>query len=153
MLQYAIIPNNQTNGGAMSVLDNARHETVAQNRARGMSLTESAIEAGYGKLGGSLSKTAKSAPFQARVEEVKLTLDWGATRDLAPVINELALAAKAAIRKSTEKELVAWLKAAGELLKIVADLKQRLPPDPQPAEPYMAPMTSEEWARKFKPRA
>jgi hypothetical protein len=137
----------------MPVLDNARHETFAQHRARGMSLTQSAIAADYEKLGGSLSKTARSAPFLARVEEIKRTLDWGATRDLAPVINELALAATAAIKKAIDKDLVAWLKAAGELLKIVADLKQRLPPDPEPEEPAEAPMTSEEWARTFKPGA
>jgi hypothetical protein len=47
----------------MPVLDNPRHETVARHRARGLSLTESAIAADYGKLGGSLSKTAKSAPM------------------------------------------------------------------------------------------
>lgn len=131
----------------MSALGNPRHEMIAQGVARGKTLRASALKAGYGNAGGFISKMAVRDDFKARVAEINEFLDWGATGDLAPVINELARGAKTAMRLGS----AAGVKAAGELLRLVAELKQRLPP-PAPAwkPPPPPPMTAEAWSRKYK---
>jgi hypothetical protein len=139
----------------MPVLDFERHELVAQGVARGLAVDRAARVAGYeGGASGSLYQRVKKADFKARVEEIKKTLDWGATRNLGPVIDELAAAAKSALAKALDDNAgsAAWLKAGGELMKIIGEMKGRLPPDQvfEVKAPKVT-LTSEEWARKYRP--
>jgi hypothetical protein len=114
-----------------------------------MAMTPAGVKAGYSK-GNWIGVVARRPHVVARVKELEPTLPWSGTRDVAPVIDELAQAALVAMKKGIDDGSAPWLKAGGELMRIVADLKQRLPPDFEVEPPPKPPMTSEEWARKYK---
>lgn len=139
----------------MPALKTVRYDNFARGVARGMSLTGAAKEYGHGKPGGSDHDYAKTDEFKERVEEIKPTLPWSGTRDVRPVIDELSKAALLAMNKAEAEMSAPWLKAAGELFRIIADLKQRLPIDaePDPGPRPAPPMTPEEWVRRFGPEA
>ena len=134
----------------MVALTNPRREAFAQAVARGLSKPDAAEAAGYVRTTSYCYARARNAAVAARVEEIAETFEWGATSDLAPVINELMRAAKTALGYKT----AASVKAAGDLLFKAAELKQRLPPDPAPAPAIPLPVTlsPEEWSRQFPPR-
>ncbi len=134
----------------MPALANPRHELYAQHRARGLPQRAATREAGYSKkssgYGSQLDKHDKVMP---RIAEIKEALPWGGSRDLAPVIGALVVTAKAA----SEMKSAAGLKAAGELWRQVAELKQKLPDDPYFTAPSDQPTTPQEWLDKFPPKA
>jgi hypothetical protein len=70
-------------------------------------------------------------------------------RDLAPVIDELMNAARAAVALSS----AAGMQAARDLLVSAADLKQRLPAGPTLAAISHTDLTPEEWQKRYKPPA
>lgn len=124
----------------MAVLANPRHEAYAQHRARGLSQRESAKAARYNSsgYGSQLDRHDKVKP---RIAEIEEALPWGSSRDLAPVIGALVETAKAASQLTS----AAGLKAAGELWRQVAELKQKLPEDPYPTASPDQPTTPHEW--------
>ena len=133
----------------MPVLPNPRHEMFARGLAAGLCRHQAGKKAGYGNYGGFLKRKEAQEPFQTRVAELKETLGLGDTRDIRQVIDQLGIAA----RKALAQDSLAALKIGGDLLRVVADLKRRLPPDPEPVEPEQAPMTPQEWIKTFSTQA
>jgi hypothetical protein len=141
---------HSTKRAAMPILIDPRQEAMAQAMARGMKKTPAGLKAGY-KRGGRIGEVAKLEHVVARINELEPTLRWSGTRDVTPVIDELAQAALLAIKKGIEEESAPWLKAGGDLMRVLADLKQRLPEEFDLEPPPKPPMTTEEWVRKHKP--
>jgi len=133
----------------MPALPNPRHEAFARGRAEGLCVRAAGLKGDYHNCGGFLKRKEAQEPFQTRIAELRETLGLGETRDIRQVIDQLGIAA----RKALAQDSLAALKIGGELLKAVADLKRRLPPDAEPFEREEPPMTPEEWMKTFNPGA
>jgi hypothetical protein len=147
MLQYANSTQLSRKEARMAALANPRHEAYAQHRARGLSQRESARAATY-KSSGYGSQLDKHDKVKPRIDAIKEALPWGSSRDLAPVIGALVETAKAA----SQMKSAAGLKAAGELWRQVAELKQKLPDDPYLVACPDPPTTPQEWLERNPPK-
>jgi hypothetical protein len=131
----------------MTPLANSRQEAYAQHRARGLSQREAAWAAGYSrKSNGGGFRLDKHEAVKPRVAELREALPWGGSRDLAPVIGALVQIAKAA----SELKSAAGLKAAGDLWRHVAELKQKLPETPDQSALPDEPRTAREWLDRHR---
>jgi len=136
----------------MVALANPKQEAFAQALARGETANDAARAAGYSPDTGWTRELRQKPHCVKRVAELAETAEWGATRDLAPVINALMRAAE----KSAKMDSAAAMKVTGELLSKIAELKLLLPtPTPTPASiadrPF-ATLSPEEWSRRYPPR-
>jgi hypothetical protein len=134
----------------MRKLENARHEAYAQARARGASVRDAYIEAGF-KGRRHAWRMNRIAAVKVRIEELTADLPWGGTTDLTPVISLLGKAAERAVALNTAASLV----AAKGLLVEVAKLKMLLAAKVERAPPpfMLKPRLSDDaWVEKHAPR-
>ena len=125
-----------------------RQEAYCQARAKGL-LPQNAAkspECDYTPWHG--YKLDRDPRIQKRIVEITTMQPWSGTRDVAPVIEQIVLAAQASAALGT----AAGWKAAGDLWAKVAHLKQKLPRAPDPVLSPRRPMTAEEWKAKFQPK-
>ena len=133
----------------MAALKHRRQEAYCQARAKGLSQEDAATSPGclYAKKYG--YQLESNPEIQKRIVEITAAPpQWSVSRDIAPVIDQLVLAAQASAALGTGP----GLKAAGDLWVKVADLKQKLPKAPDPVLTRRRPMTAEEWQAKFQPK-
>jgi phage terminase small subunit len=149
MLQYANSKQLNPEEARMAALANSRHEAFAQHRFRGLTQVAAAEAAGYPEGTRYGSKLDSRKEVKARIAEIKRALPWGGSRNLAPVIDALVGTAKAASKLNS----AAGMKAAGDLWRQVAELKQKLPEEPDIAAMPDEPMTAQEWLDTFQPKA
>jgi hypothetical protein len=130
-------------------LADPREDAFARNRARKQKIRPAAEAAGFGS-GSHIYELDKDPAVIARVESIARNLAWGATPDLAPVIDELACYARMAAQLGS----AAGMKAARDLMATVAELKMRLPEAAAPGAAQLAPpLTAEQWQDKYAPKA
>ena len=129
----------------MPAIKNSRYEATAQALSRDLNPQEAALEAGFTKAQTQACKRALRPEIVARVEELRRLRDWGGSRDLGPLINELGAAVQDA---RTLKTAAAFVAVRGLIIE-AARLKKMLP---EPQEPRRVPMTPEEWVAKFAPK-
>ena len=84
----------------------------------------------------------------ARIVEITTSHPWSGSRDVAPVVDQLVLAAQASAALGT----AAGWKAAADIWAKVAGLKQKLPKAPDPILSPRRATTAEEWEAKFQPK-
>ena len=128
---------------------NHRQEAYCQARAKGLSQEDAATspECLYPKKYG--NRLERDPEIRKRIVEITAAPpQWSVSRDIAPVIDQLVLAAQASAALGTGP----GLKAAGDLWAKVADLKQKLPKAPESVRTRRRPMTAEEWKAKFQPK-
>ena len=132
----------------MPTLTLLRQEAYCQARAKGLSPQPAAAspECGYDPRYG--YKLDAKEKIRKRIIEITTKQSWSGTRDIAPVVEQLVLAAQASAALGT----AAGWKAAGDLWAKVAHLKQKLPAAPDPVLSPRRPMTAEEWKEKFQPK-
>lgn len=122
-----------------------KREKMAQGMAEGLTPKAAAKRAGY--TSSSIYHIPDDPEFQQRVEVLKAHLEWGGTRRLGPVIDELrdvALAAR--MLKSA-----AGMNAARGALVAAANLKQLLPKSE--AEGDERELSLKEWAKRYGPKS
>ena len=125
-----------------------RQEAYCQARAKGLSQKRAAMspECGYSKNYGHVLD--RKEPIRARIVEITTSHPWSGSRDVAPVVDQLVLAAQASAALGT----AAGWKAAADIWAKVAGLKQKLPKAPDPILSPRRAMTAEEWEAKFQPK-
>jgi|SRR5579859_57652 len=128
----------------MPALTKHRYEPFAQALSRDLDPVAAAKEAGFKGNKTQSCERAQRKEVVARVEELRRRRDWGGSRDLGPLIDELMAAARQA---STLKTGAAFVAVRGLIVE-AARLKKMLPEVQPPPRP---PMTPEEWLRKFNP--
>ena len=129
----------------MAALTKHRYEPFAQALSRDLDPVAAAREAGFkGNKTQSCERALRPAVV-ARVEELRRRRDWGGSRDVGPLIDELMAAAQQA---RTLKTAAAFVAVRGLIVE-AARLKKMLP---APEEPRRAPMTQAEWLEKFAPK-
>ena len=132
----------------MSTLFNVQHEAFARARAEGLTRRDAYVRAGYTGNSDHAYKIARRPEVKARVKELFETARWGASSDLAPVIDTLMRAAQTAAELGT----AAGLNAARGLLSEAAKLKRLLgaqAPRDDEYEPIPTRMSEEEWMRTY----
>jgi hypothetical protein len=130
----------------MPAIKNSRYEATAQALSRDLNPQDAAVAAGFAKSQTQACRRALRPEIVARVEELKRLRDWGGSRDLAPLINELA----GAVQEARKLDSAAAFVAVRGLIVEAARLKKMLP---EPQEPRRVPMTLEEWEAKCAPLA
>ncbi len=130
----------------MPPLPSPRQEAYCQARAKGLLPMQAAAspECKYTPKRGYLLD--KMEAIQKRIVELTTARPWSGSGDIAPVIDQLVLAAEASAALGT----AAGWKAAGDLWAKVADLKRKLPTTSDPVPTSRRPMTAEEWKAKFQ---
>jgi len=148
MLQYANSKQLNLKEAPMPPLMLLRQEAYCQARAKGLLPKKAAAspECNYRPDYGYVLD--RKEPIQKRIVEITTKQAWSGTRDIAPVVDQLVLAAQASAALGT----AAGWKAAGDLWAKVAVLKQKLPAAPDPVLSPRRPMTAEEWEKKFQPK-
>ena len=126
----------------MPALTNSRYEAFAHQLAKDLNPIDAAVAAGFARSQTQACKRALRPEIVARVEELKRLRGWGGSRDVGPLIDELAEAVKAARQLNSAAAFV----AIRGLIVEAARLKQMLP---APEEYYEPPMTPEEWLKAF----
>ena len=136
----------------MGVLPNPRWEAFARALARGLTRYAAARDAGYASCGGFHYGLAKRPVITDRVAILAKTLRWSGDSDLTPVID--ALVDLLALR-GAEPVTAADRKVSLDILREIANLKQRLPPPPPPTAartaalpPLPFTLSPEEWSRQ-----
>jgi hypothetical protein len=132
----------------MPALKKTRYEPFALQLSLGLNPLDAALAAGFAKSQTQASRRAARPEVVARVEELKRRREWGGSRDVGPLIDELADAVREARTLTTAAAFV----AVRGLIVEAARLKQMLPA-PEDHAPRPPPMTREEWLRKFNPEA
>jgi hypothetical protein len=125
---------------------NKRQEAFAHGLARGMTLREADVAAGYPSKGRS-GKPAKQE-IKARVEEIAPRIDWGETRGVKSLIEDL----KVTFDKAVALNSAAGMAAARGLAAEAAKLKQVLPREPEPQDgraERMRILTEAEWIKLY----
>jgi len=125
-----------------------RQEAYCQARAKGLLPKKAAVEPACGYKPHYGYTLDRKEPIQRRIVEITTMQPWSGTRDIAPVVEQLVLAAQASAALGT----AAGWKSAGDLWAKVAVLKQKLPAAPDPVLSPRRPMTAEEWEAKFRPK-
>ncbi len=129
----------------MPELTKFRYEPFAQALSRDLDPVAAAKEAGFkGNKTQSCERALRPAVV-ARVKELRRRRDWGGSRDVRPLIDELMDAVQQARALKTAAAFV----AVRGLIVEAARLKQ-MPPLPE--EPDEPPMTPEEWLKEFGPK-
>ena len=132
----------------MPALKNSRYEAFAHQQAQGLNPQDAALAAGFAKSQTQACRRALRPEIVARVEELKRLRDWGGSRDLRPLINELG----AAVQEARTLNSAAAFVAVRGLIVEAARLKQMLP-EPEPEEPdEPPPRTSAEWLARHRPK-
>ena len=129
----------------MPALTKHRYEPFAQALSRDLNPVAAAKEAGFKGNKTQSCERALRAEVAARVEELKRLRDWGGSRDLGPLIDELG----AAVQEARTLKTAAAFVAVRGLIVEAARLKKMLP---EPEAPRRPPMTPEEWLAKFGPK-
>jgi hypothetical protein len=128
----------------MPALKNSRYEAFAHQLAQDLNPQDAAVAADFAKSQTQACRRALRPEIVARVEELKRLRDWGGSRDLGPLINELG----AAVQEARTLKTAAAFVAVRGLIVEAARLKKMLPEPEAPPRPQMTP---EEWLRKFNP--
>src|SRR5271165_6573896 len=128
MLRYANSKQLNLKEAPMAALMLLRQEAYCQARAKGLLPKKAAAspECNYQPHYG--YTLDKKEPIQKRIIEITTKQPWSGTRDIAPVVEQLVLAAQASAALGT----AAGWKAAADIWAKVADLKQKLPKAPDP---------------------
>lgn len=129
----------------MPALKKDRYEPFAEALSRGLSPMAAAVDAGFAKSQTQACKRAGRPEVVARVEELRRLRDWGGSRDLGPLIDELG----AAVQEARKLNSAAAFVAVRGLIVEAARLKQMLP---QPQRPIPRQMTTAEWLEEFGPK-
>ena len=137
----------------MPALTDPRREAFAWGLAEGLAPLHVYRQCGFkAKNEAAAARTmAARATTVARVDEIRHTMNWAATADIATVINELAWL----VRKARNLGSAAALVAAKGILSEVIKLKSKLrdadtePVDTTPPEP---PMSRAEWIATYAPK-
>jgi hypothetical protein len=128
----------------MPALKNSRYEAFAHQLALDLNPQDAALAAGFAKSQTQACNRALRPEIVARVEELQRLRDWGGSRDLGPLINELGAAVQVARKLDTAAAFV----AIRGLIVEAARLKQMLP-EPEPEEPdERPPRTPAEWLER-----
>lgn len=128
----------------MPALKNSRYEAFAHQLAKDLNPQDAALAAGFVKSQTQASRRALRPEIVERVEELRRLRDWGGSRDLGPLINELG----AAVQEARTLKTAAAFVAVRGLIVEAARLKKMLPEHEPPRPP---PLTAEEWKAKYKP--
>jgi hypothetical protein len=128
----------------MAALTKHRYEPFAQALSRDLNPVAAAKEAGFKGNKTQSCERALRLEVVERVEELRRRRDWGGSRDVGPLIDELM----AAVRQARTLKTAAAFVAVRGLIVEAARLKKMLP---EPQEPPRRPMTAEEWEAKFAP--
>jgi hypothetical protein len=126
----------------MAALVNRRHEAFARARAAGAGDFEAYVKAGYEKSSRHWTRIAARADVNARTAEIAQENQWGGSRSLGPVINEMMRLAALCGQKDTP----AAMAQARAFLVEAARLKELLPHEP--AGPVERELTPAEWTER-----
>ena len=129
----------------MPAIQNSRYEAFAHQLAQDLNPQDAALAAGFVKSQTQACRRALRPEIVKRVEELRRLRDWGGSRDVGPLINELG----AAVQEARKLDTAAAFVAVRGLIVEAARLKQMLP---EPEEPFEPPMTPEEWLKEFRPK-
>jgi hypothetical protein len=129
----------------MAELTKFRYEPFAQALSRDLGPVAAAKEAGFKGNKTQSCKRALRPEVVERVEELRRRRDWGGSRELGPLIDELMAAARQA---RTLKTAAAFVAVRGLIVE-AARLKKMLP---EPERPFPRQMTPEEWEAKYAPK-
>ena len=127
----------------MPALTKHRYEPFAQALSRDLHPVAAAKEAGFKGNKTQSCERAQRPEVIARVEELRRRRDWGGSRDLGPMIDELMAAARQASTLTTAAAFV----AVRGLIVEAARLKQMLP-EPEDESPLPPPTTPAEWLER-----
>jgi len=130
----------------MPALKKTRYEPFALHLSLGSNPLDAAVAAGFAKSQTQACRRAARPEVIARVEELARKREWGGSRDVGPLIDELG----AAVQEARKLNFAAAFVAVRGLIIEAARLKKMLPETQAPRPP---PMTPEEWLRKFNPEA
>jgi hypothetical protein len=129
----------------MPALKNSRYEAFAHQLAKDLNPQDAALAAGFVKSQTQACRRALRPEIVKRVEELERLRDWGGSRDVGPLINELG----AAVQEARKLDTAAAFVAIRGLIVEAARLKKMLP---EPEAPRRPPMTQAEWLEKFAPK-
>jgi hypothetical protein len=125
----------------MPALTKHRYEPFAEALSRDLSPFAAAKEAGFKGNKTQSCERALRPEVMERAAELRRRRDWGGTRDVAPLINELG----AAVQEARKLDTAAAFVAVRGLIIEAARLKRMLP---APEVPWPRPMTVAEWEEK-----
>jgi len=130
-----------------SAMLNKRREAFARGLARGMTLRQADVAAGY-QSGRGPGEVAKREEIEEGAGKIGPRVGWGETRDVKALIEDL----KAAFDKAVALDSAAGMAAARGLAAEAAKLKPLLPREPEPQDSRarrMQSLTEAEWIKLY----
>ncbi len=128
-------------------LNNAKHEAFAQARARGLEHRAAYVTAGYFPSKDRGARLQQRPDVSGRIAALAEQRRWSGTRNIAPVIEEMAELAKTMATKETAAAAV----AAKGLFVEIARLKALLPADDggKKKPRIETDLSDEEWLKRY----
>jgi hypothetical protein len=139
----------------MPALTDPRREAFAWGLAEGLAPLHVYRQCGFkakAKNEAAAARTMAARPSTvARVDEIRHTMNWAVTADIATVINELAWLVRKARNLGSAAALVAAKGMLSEVVKLKGTLRdaEAEPVDTTPPEP---PMSRAEWIATYAPK-